>query len=436
MTAQHGCFLGVDAGTTAYKGVLTDPDARVIATAETRTTYDYPAPGRVESSAAACLAPVEALIRELAAAAPAPVLALAISGAAGSTLNIDADGRAGNVISWLDTRSAGHPPAPLAGLDAPAVRTVTGWPCVDCFPLAQLGWRREHRPETLDRAAWIGLNTDFMQFQLSGRHALDFSTATTLHLVDQRRRDYSEELLGRLGIRRAQLSELVDPGRVIGPVTPEAAARFGLSPETLVVAGSFDHPSAALGAGVTAPGELLLSCGTSFVGFMPVAQRETIMAEPSLLCDPFLSSENGPWGAIFSVTALGRRIDDLVLRFIAPGHEQPFAEFDRLARHAAERGTGGTLDLERDYEKSPLPDRAELALAVMNGAAAALAVHVDRLRAAGFRLTRGKLAGGICRSAIFPAIIARRTGLELEMLSGHAGARGAALWAAKGYESL
>ncbi len=431
--ATTGTFIGIDAGTTVYKGVLTAPDGRILAEAEAPTSYYYPAPGRVECSAAMCAAPLLKVIRNLCTTAGSPPAAVAISGAAGSTLTMMPDSQTSAMISWLDERCRSHVPGPLRGLTPAQLRRLTGWPCLDSFPAAQLAWRRENRPEELDRAAWIGLNTDYLQYLLSGRHATDFSTGATLHLINQTECDYDDAMLARLGIRRAQMSRLVAPGTVIGTVTPEAARNTGLPPECLVVAGSFDHPSAARGAGVLDPGTLLLSCGTSFVGFLPIADRETIMADERLLCDPFRSSEGGPWGAIFSVTALGRKVDSLVRRFLVSDHPRPFAEFDRLATEADRRGVKTVLDPEPDYSRVPIADRAEFALALMRGAAAKLAGHINSLRARGLKLERGKLVGGLCRSPIFPRLIAEATRLDLECLDSNAGACGAAMLAKKGY---
>lgn len=431
-----GTYLGLDVGSSVCKGVLLDSDGGTLAVREEPVVWTTPAPGRVECAAAECVEPFRRVVRRLSADAEyvnRPVTAVAVSGAAGSTLSVASDGTPGTVIGWLDARSSGNPPASLAGLTSGELRRITGWPCLDSFPLAQLAWRREHEPEALERAAWVGLNTDYMQYRLSGRHAMDFSTATTMHLVDQVRRDYCDGLLKRAGVRREQLSGLVDPGVPVGNVTEAAAIEFGLPEACLVVAGSFDHPSAARAAGVLEPGDLLLSCGTSFVGFLPVADRETVMADPALLCDPFLSCEGGAWGAIFSSTALGRRIDSLVRRFLAGEKEpNPFRLFDELAVAARQRGLHTVIDPSLDYDAPPVADREELALGVMLGAAKLLADRLGALRAAGMELRRGKLAGGICRSPIFPELIAEATGLELEPLDGSAGARGAALLARKG----
>ena len=67
------------------------------------------------------------------------------------------------------------------------------------------------------------------------------------------------------GITERQLPELVPSGSLIGTLKPELCGG-ALTAKTRIVAGSFDHPTAARAAGVTRPGEMLLSCGTSWVG--------------------------------------------------------------------------------------------------------------------------------------------------------------------------
>ena len=130
-------------------------------------------------------------------------------------------------------------------------------------------------------------------------------------------------------------------GTALGALTARAAADTGLPPDTLVVLGAFDHPCAARGTGTLEPGDLLLSCGTSWVGFYPLRDRALAVAQ-KLLVDPFLQPA-GPWGAMFALTAIGATIDEYLDRLVlAPG--EPAArrvEIFNAAAAAAPPGAGG-----------------------------------------------------------------------------------------------
>ncbi len=425
------CLIGLDLGTSAVKGVLLHVDGRILKTADRPVNYHYPQPGRVEADAEQWYQDILAVIRDLATAAPAPVKALAAAAASGNTLLADGQGRPlCPVINWMDRRCEGNPPAALNGLTPDTVRDVTGWPCVDAFPLAHLAWLQEHEPARYRSAARVCMNTDWLTFRLAGQWVMDYSTATTFHLQHQEQRRWHRPYLDRLGIRESQLSRLTGSGVVAGVLSAEAALACGLTTETLVVTGSFDHPSGARASGVLEPGQLMLSCGTSWVGFTPFGDRQAIL-DAGMLCDPFLSEDGGPWAGIFSVPAIAPVIDWYVDNLIAPGAQDRLRIFDELAGQAP-AGAGG---LEIDLLAPPAPvqaDRALISRAVMEGAARALNVHLLRLKTSGFNFSRAVLIGGPSKSPVWPGIIAGMTGLDLSVGSAHAGAKGAALLAAAG----
>ena len=66
---------------------------------------------------------------------------------------------------------------------------------------------------------------------------------------------------------------------------------------------TFTHPAGARAANVLEPGDMLMSCGTSWVGFHPVRRREDVPENE--LCDTFRSASGGCWGAMFSVAKIG-----------------------------------------------------------------------------------------------------------------------------------
>ena len=274
------------------------------------------------------------------------------------------------------------------------------------------------------------MDTDWLVYRLTGLWRMDQSTGTTFHLIDQVKGAYHAPLLDRLGIPKSKLSMLTRPGAAVGPLTAQAARDTGLSTGTMVVAGSFDHPAAALAAGVTRPGQLMLSCGTSWVGLLPHADRDVIL-EAGLLCDPFLSSGGGPWAGMFSVPRIGRAIDWYLAHAIAPDQRDPLGVFNELAVQA-EPGAGGlAIDL-REPPRLPRAGRANISRAVMEGAARLVNEQIVALRACGLRFDGAVMVGGPAQSPVWPSIVADITGLELTVGGRSAGARGAAMLAGIG----
>jgi sugar (pentulose or hexulose) kinase len=425
-------LMGLDLGTSALKGVVMDARGEVLATEEEPSRYLEPKPDWFETDPIGHRRDVFGLIRRLASTAPGPIRALAACAASGNTLLADTDGTPQTyIINWMDRRTADHPPAVLGGLTPESVRQVVGWPCVDIFPLAHLGWIRENQPDILDRTPHVGMNTDWLLFLLTGNWLMDHSTATSFHLQDQLARRYHRPFLDRLGIPESKLSRLVRSGVSAGRITAEAAAATGLATDTEVVTGCFDHPAAARAVGVLEPGRLMLSCGTSWVGFFGESDRAKVL-DAGLLCDPFLTDRGGPWGAMFSVPYIGRTIDIWVHEVIAPWTRDPYAVFNAAAA-AAPPGAGGLrIDLRRPVEE-PVSDTPEnVSRAVMEGAARLLADQVEALRRRGFRFDEAVIVGGLSRSPVWSEIVAGTAGLALTAGTAHSGARGAAMLAGIG----
>ena len=427
--SQPCCLIGLDLGTSAVKGVLLQSDGQVLKTAVHATHHAQPKPDRVEQDALQQYQEMTTVIRELAGYAPTPVKALAAAAASGNTLLADEYGNPlCPVINWMDKRCVGHLPAALTGLTSDAVREVTGWPCVEQFPLAHLAWLQEHEQVLYRSATRVCMNTDWLLFRLTNRWMTDASTATTFHLRHQVNRVWHQPFLERLGLRENQLSPVTGSGVAVGPLTDEAAAACGLTTGTLVATGCFDHPAGARASRILATGQLMLSCGTSWVGFTPFHDRQTIL-DAGMLCDPFLSENGGPWAGIFSVPAIGPVIDWYVNNLIAPGEENRWEIFNECAAQAPAGAEGLIIDLLAPPQPVEA-DRSLLSRAVMESAVRALNAHLLRLKQHGFSFNRAVLVGGPSKSSLWPRIITDMTGLDLTIGSPHAGAIGAALLAA------
>ena len=432
---MKSCFLGFDLGTSALKGVLVSGDGRLLAAAKRVCVLSRPEAGRVEFDATAQFSDIVAMVKELAAQLPpgGRVESLCFAGASGNTLLCDAQGEPlSNAFSWMDTRANADNCPTLAKLLALPVRQTVGWPPIPMFPLAHLAWLKENQPGLFARAAQVGMNTDHILFRLTGRRGMDHSTATTFYLQDQEKRQWHQPFLDILGIKEAQLPELLPSGSVLGTLTEAAASLTGLDASTKVELGCFDHPAAARGCGVFAEGDLLLSCGTSWVGFYPTPKRGVALGL-EMLSDPFLSP-GGPWGAMFSVPMIGGNVDQYVDKHICPGPEpmeSKYRRFDALAASAPANGLA--LDL-REAPAAHGAAPAVLARAVMESAARLVAEKIKALAAAGLHPRRVVMVGGPSNSPAWTRVVASVTGLRVELLDcrQHAGALGAALLGAVG----
>ncbi len=425
-------LIGLDLGTSAAKGILLAETGELIAEAKAHTEYTRGTSGEVTFDGDEFYTKICGVIRTLVSHLPegGEIIGIGASSASGNTMLMNKDGKPMcEAISWLDGRVTDEIDTVFGKVDPEAVRDKCGWPCIGSFPIAHLAWYKVHKPELLASAHKICMSTDYVNYRLSGEWAMDPSTATTFYMADQRKGEWNKEYLAALGINEAQLPPLRPTGTLIGHITKEAAGETGLTEGCAVVLGAFDHPTGARGAGILEEGQLLLSCGTSWVGFIPHHDRAKII-DMQLLCDPFLSADGGPWAGMFSLAAVSTKVSAMVEKWVVSGSER-LSQFDKLSR-SAEPGAGGLridplTDGDRDlsgYEKK------NIARAVQEGVAHRLATEVRKLEANGIKINSVVMVGGPSKSDPWPQIVCDMLGVNVDTVYGVcAGAVGAAILA-------
>jgi sugar (pentulose or hexulose) kinase len=135
----------------------------------------------------------------------------------------------------------------------------------------------EHEPKVAERAFKFMDVHGFLVQRLTGEWKTSLASADSFGLTDVEHDAWAEDLITGIGLRPDQFAETVEPGTVVGAVTPEAAKATGLPEGIPVVAGLGDGQAACLGAGVTSLDRASLNLGTAVTGG-PVS--------PSYLADP------------------------------------------------------------------------------------------------------------------------------------------------------
>ena len=414
--------IGLDLGTSGSKAVALGCDDNIVAKASVSVEYNVDGL-KAEFDICEYYEQVCCLIRHIISQLPTGSLieGICISSASGNTVLLNKDDMPlVPAISWTDTRFKDEIKQVFGELDSNAVLDMSGWPLADYLAIAHLSWYRVHNPKLLDNAYRIGTSTDYVNLRLCDKWAIDNSSATTFYLQDQKNRCWNSEYIGKLGISHNQLPELLPVGTKIGEITSKAADETSLPVGTPVFLGSFDHPSAAIGAGVIKEGQLLLSCGTSWVGFIPIKDRELIIKN-NLMADPFLSP-NGCWGGYFSLDNVASRIERY-LPDVLP------EKFDNLIMNSPKNSKELKINPynEPDDSLASYSD-AEIALALMKGIADLFALEINKLVNAGIKITDITMVGGPSKSVLWPDILRNRIGypLNISPYENFAGAVGAA----------
>jgi xylulokinase len=283
-------LIGVDVGTSATKGLVISDDGAEIGRARENYSVIFPADGRAEINPRTVWAAVKEVLTALASTARSHGdvvrgLALSVSGneaspvdAAGQPLYptvMGTDSRSADVAQWWE-RTVGRR----------RTYEITGIPVHPMHPLMRLIWLREHEADVYRRIDKMLCWEELFVSWMGAGQVTDVSIASCTMAFDIGRRCWSAEMLESAGVDPAMFPAAVRPGTAIGEMSPALAAELGFARPPVVVAGGFDQPMAALGAGQTAPGEAGVSTGT-WEALLVVTQEPRLTEEMLAAGYPF-----------------------------------------------------------------------------------------------------------------------------------------------------
>jgi xylulokinase len=412
-------YLGLDLGTSGLKGLLIDDNQQVLAEASAPLTVSRPAEGWSEQAPAQWIGAAEAVLAELAAKGLGAVRGIGLSGQMhGATLLSAADDVLRPCILWNDTRS--H--AEAAELDSdPDFRAISGNIVFPGFTAPKLLWVARHEPEIFAKTARVLLPKDYLRLWLTGEHVAEMSDAAGTSWFDTGARDWSDVLLAKSGMSRAQMPRLVEGSEVSGVLRPELAARFGLPSGVVVAGGAGDNAASGIGVGVVKAGQAFVSLGTSGVLF---AANDGYQPDAATAVHTFCHALPNAWHQMGVILAATDALN----------------WFARLAGSDAATLTGSLGDLQAPWkarflpylggERTPLndaairgafigmehaTDQAAATRAVLEGVTFALRDCRDALAATGTRIDTLLAVGGGTRSDYWLQAIATALGIPVSL---------------------
>jgi xylulokinase len=260
-------LLGIDVGSTNLKAVLFDERGVVVAKGDTATQLSHPnpehpdwavwEPGQIWGGIA------EAVKRVTAGVDASEIKGVAVTGMGMDGVPLDQDGNwLYPFISWHCPRTAPQQEWWLEQIGDEKQFGIGGDPIWTFNTALRLRWMQENEPAILEKThKWV-LIEDFVNFQLCGEFATDFSMASTTLLFDLKSRSWSDDLIDRSGIDGRLLCPPHPAGTVLGTVHEKAAAATGLALGTPVVLGGHDYCCGCLPTGAFKPGVVLDVLGT------------------------------------------------------------------------------------------------------------------------------------------------------------------------------
>jgi len=376
------------------------------------------------------------------------IACIGLSGQMHGTVVLDRDGRVLRPsIIWCDQRGEEQCAWLNRIVGARRLLELTCNPALTNFTLIKLLWIREHEPHIWNRVRHVLLPKDYVRFCLSGEYAIDVAEASGTLLLDVAKRRWSQGLLGEVGLDAKLLPRVFESPEICARVTDQAADLTGLAAGTPIVAGAGDQAAGAVGMGITRPGTVSATIGTSGVVF---AATDRPALDPKGRLHTFCHAIPGRWHVMGVTQAAGLSLRWLRDLFASqPGSEQ--WSYEQMAEQAAAAPAGADGALWAPYlmgERAPHMDpniraglvgltashtRAHVIRAVMEGVAFSMRDSLTIFSELDVPVEKIRLGGGGARSPLWRQIQADVYGQAVEIVAAEEGAAfGAAILAGVG----
>jgi len=424
-------LLGLDLGTTSCKAAVIDRGGRELAHGRARVPWRRVETGAEVEPELLVDAAVAAAREALALAPDGPIEGLGVASIAETGVLLDARGApVAPAIAWHDSRGADQAERMAAELGSARFAERTGLAPRPLCALAKYRWLRERHEPAARGVRWLSAG-EWIVHRLGGEQVAELSLASRTGWLDIHARDWWGDALAWSG---APAGLLPDPAPAMTPAG-RAGDALPRARGAVLAVGGHDHLSAAVGAGATGEGDVLVSWGTAQAFVRAVAPLDPAGARAAVA-----EQINVGWhavpdrqcllGAMRSGAALQR-----VLDLLGIGPEQRVG-LERAALDApADAGGIELRGLNDDrIELTGIGDGVSPALvwraALESTGDASLAI-LERMAGVAGPHRRIVMAGGWAEGDLAQAVIAARLG-PFE-LSGavYMGARGAALTAGR-----
>ena len=424
-------LLGLDLGTTSCKAAVVTLDGRELAHGRAPVPWQR-VPTGAEIEPEGLLDAALAAAREaLAAALDGPVGAIGVASIAETGVLLDSHGTpVAPAIAWHDSRGGEQARRMADELGAERFAERTGLAPRALCSLAKYRWLREHHEPAARGARWLSVG-EWIVHRLGGEGPAELSLASRTGWLDIHTRDWWQEALAWSG---APAGLLPDPAPATTPAGLAGAALPRARGAVLAV-GGHDHLSAAVGAGATGEGDVLISWGTAqaFIRAVapldPAATRAAVAEEINVGWHA-VEERQCLLGAMRSGAALQRVLD--LLGIGADGRE----ELERAALEAPASAGGIELHGLNDdrVALTGIGDGVSPALiwrAALESTARAAREILERMAELAGPQRRIVMAGGWAEGPVAQAVIAAQLGAFELSGAVYMGARGAALTAGR-----
>jgi xylulokinase len=324
---------------------------------------------------------------------------------------------------------------------------LTSNPPLTNFTLTKMLWVRQNEPQNWARVRKMLLPKDYVRFRLTGDFACDVADGSGTLLLNVAKRRWADEIVSKTGLDPQILPKLYESQEICGRVSLPGARETGLAVGTPVVAGAGDQAAGAVGIGITLPGAVSATIGTSGVVF---AATDRPALDPEGRLHTFCHAIPNRWHLMGVTQAAGLSLRWFRDQFFSSGSVNG-DQYDQMTELAAQVSAGAEGAFWAPYlmgERTPHLDpnaraafvgltashsRAHLIRAILEGVAFSLKDTFTILKEIGVPVQSIRLGGGGARSPLWRQIQADVYGSTVEVLAAEEGAAyGAAILAGVG----
>ena len=260
-------FIGIDLGTQSMKGILMDPEGKLLAKASAQYIPEFPGPNLCEHDVNAWKEALKEIIGALLSESEVPADEIGMLGYAsqcGGIIPVATDGEAiRKAILWLDRRAEPQCEELREIISPDEALRIVGSNITSTLRAPKIMWLRENEPEIYEKATAFLDCGEYMVYWMTGELTSDYAHSSITCLYDVGKREWSERMVSITGIDPSRLGRVMAAADVAGQIRPEIASYLGLDPATRIVVGSGDQHAGSVGSGLAGPGDVLNIMGTS-----------------------------------------------------------------------------------------------------------------------------------------------------------------------------
>ena len=180
---------------------------------------------------------------------------------------------------YRDSHTEGAQEKFFEKMPAKDVYDRTGIQFMDFNSLFQLDTIKRNGGSALEAAEKVLFIPDALMYMLTGKAVCEYTVASTSQMLNPVTGDLDEDILKALGIPREKFGKMVQPGEVVGQLTPQVQEFTGLGAVDVVAVAGHDTGSAVAAVPAEDQEYAYLSCGTwSLLG---IETPEAIINEKS-----------------------------------------------------------------------------------------------------------------------------------------------------------